>query len=942
MRFAGVRQSWFEVKRVRSSHDFKPRPWLTAIHYVGLLVVVAPPTVAQNRIGPAPTDQQVVWRVADADCNYHLHRHRRETVRDADQPVELIRVTAGNGTHIRLVTALEPVRIVDETELVLPIKADRRRLQLLARVVLPRTKDPDTGAPITILVRGPLYDDVNNWQRLTLNDIPRKRDEAARALRLDLDSKIDVRESYVDLLGLNIYGGLGTTTVRLAAAEVDGQRQATRLPERGEIATKTRNRPNHGSALSSRDEFGDMTVRQVAHVETPPTAANDIHRIRTDGSLFFVDGRPTFIRMIEHQGENFAFLKQLGFNAVRLPRTATDEELALSARHGVWLVCPPPNPNDIRSRTNNFERVIAWDLGDRLATRDFDATVRRVHKLRSQDHLSRRPLLAGVDSDLHAYSDHLDILLHDRAPLGTSLPLPAFGKWLSDRPRLTRPTVIHWAAIQTDPLPTLEQQWGAFRFPSAGHVPIEATQVRHVVFAAVAAGVRGLYFRSRSPLQAEVRGASQNRAATVQLINAELDRIEPWVAGGKPIGTADTDDPNSAAYVLHTARGQLVCVMQTREGGQYVPSPTDSPVTVTIPGVPVAHEVYRLSDAGLKSLTTTRVAGGTRIVLDDFVSPAFVLLTRHPLVVNSVSRRATQRLHEVARLRHHLANDALVRTQTVARELELQGITVPSVEHDLERARSIVRQARTALDANQSPMAADLSRRATAHVADAQRALWTRSTRALPSPVASPLCTQLDTLPWHWHLVRHLPASRGTSDLLKSGDFEGPIKDWQSLEHAPPDVSVQVGLVQGAGYAGGRCLRLRANGVSNAAKQSVMESSLVWVNSPSVTSHAHQIIKIQGVVNVPTDVVGSSDGVMIFDSLGGPELGYRVSKTNGWEPFVLYRAAENRQSVSLTVALTGLGEVLLDNIVITPVVAVTNVHSQPADNGEHPKIPTAP
>ena len=53
---------------------------------------------------------------------------------------------------------------------------------------------------------------------------------------------------------------------------------------------------------------------------------------------------------------------------------------------------------------------------------------------------------------------------------------------------------------------------------------------------------------------------------------------------------------------------------------------------------------------------------------------------------------------------------------------------------------------------------------------------------------------------------------------------------------------------------------------------------------------------------------------MIIDSLGGEPLAERIGETSGWRQFALYRAAPSSGNLTVTFALTGLGEVCIDDV----------------------------
>jgi hypothetical protein len=89
---------------------------------------------------------------------------------------------------------------------------------------------------------------------------------------------------------------------------------------------------------------------------------------------------------------------------------------------------------------------------------------------------------------------------------------------------------------------------------------------------------------------------------------------------------------------------------------------------------------------------------------------------------------------------------------------------------------------------------------------------------------------------------------------------------------------------------------------------------LVWVVSAPVPVRQGQIVQVQGWVQVPQPLVGTSEGLVVFDSLSGWELGERVRLTRGWRPFTLYRAVPSSGELRVTIALTGVGEAWLDDL----------------------------
>ena len=88
--------------------------------------------------------------------------------------------------------------------------------------MIPRTKDPATGQPLTALVSGSGYTQTGSWQQLRLDNVPQQLERQLRVLRAQHGSGVDGHEAYIDRAMLNVYGGPGTTTVLIDDLEVSG------------------------------------------------------------------------------------------------------------------------------------------------------------------------------------------------------------------------------------------------------------------------------------------------------------------------------------------------------------------------------------------------------------------------------------------------------------------------------------------------------------------------------------------------------------------------------------------------------------------------------------------------------------------------------------------------------------------------------------------------
>lgn len=93
------------------------------------------------------------------------------------------------------------------------VRASRPGVQLLARAVLPRERNPEKpGEPLTVVLRGEAYS-VNGtfWQPLEIRRPTRLLKDEQQTLRTRLQHDVNITDAYIDRVILNLYTGPGVT-----------------------------------------------------------------------------------------------------------------------------------------------------------------------------------------------------------------------------------------------------------------------------------------------------------------------------------------------------------------------------------------------------------------------------------------------------------------------------------------------------------------------------------------------------------------------------------------------------------------------------------------------------------------------------------------------------------------------------------------------------------
>jgi len=842
------------------------------------------------------------WRLADADCGARIAAHRRDfQTFHTGQASECLCLIANQGTYAYVVQEVPHSRVIAEWTATLWVKADRTGPQLLARVVLPRSRDPQTGGPINVLLRGDVYDRSGMWQQLGIRGADQLLERQIRVLRSQFGPDVDAREAYVDLLVVNAYGGAGVTNLWIDDLEMLGQVPAARF------------------ASTDRDSSVPGAGGSPAAAEAWSGAPGRGGGPQLNGTVLLVAGRPFFPRAVEYNGESFEWLHSLGFNAVRLPAPPTAVQLREAERLGLWLIAPPPNDGYI---TPGHDRVLTWDLGSRLDAERLELTRQRAAQLRRADLRANRPLIGEAAERLWSYSRELNILLLRRRPLGTSLSVPDYGQWLQTRPAVARAGTPFWAAIQTEPAPELVDQWAALGLGPPPALSVEPEQIRLLTYHAIASGVRGLVFTSRSPLDQQDE-ETQTRARLLQRLNMELTLIEPWVAGGNRASDVESPTPEVRIGCLQTERSQLMIVLEQSATQQYTLGPVSSPsLSLVLPSTATAPQVYCLTQAGLQTLTHRRVPGGIRVTLERYGPVCLVAITQDALAVNHLARTWAENRAAATKLQYQLAAGQMQFVEAVHARLAGQTPAAAPVERWLAQARENLQHCGVLLGGSDYPAAHALAEKAQDRLAQVRRSDWEQAVRDFSSPSSSPCCAGFPPLTLHWEMARRLQAAPvWSANSLAAGDFENlehlRATGWQNISQAGDTVRTWVELSPQSPHGAGTSLRLQATAGDAQTPPKALDSPPLQIVSPPVPVRRGQLLRIRGWVRVPEQITASPDGLLVYDSLGGPELGERFPLTEGWREFAFYRVAPADGGLSLTFALTGLGEAAVDEVSVS-------------------------
>jgi hypothetical protein len=350
-----------------------------------------------------------------------------------------------------------------------------------------------------------------------------------------------------------------------------------------------------------------------------------------------------------------------------------------------------------------------------------------------------------------------------------------------------------------------------------------------------------------------------------------------------------------------------------------IPHP-EAPCSIVVPGVPSSNQVFQLSWSGLQNMTSSRVAGGTRIPLepDDY---GLVVITEDPQVIQALRTQSAQDGPNMLRLERDLAARRVNTISEVGRQLAKTGHTAADADRDAAHAATLVRQADSLLSTRQHEAArrALASARSLAiRAAGAQRAAARN-----PSGIGgSPLAANSDLLAGQVDLQRRLATLFPGENRLYGGDFEsiqGMLEfGWQHAVSPLAGVAARAELVAEAPRHGHYCLQLTAAPIDSFGAPSIAAEPPLWIVSPPVPLEAGEWVEIAGWARLPAAAGENSTRLQIIDSLGGAELALDLDSGPDWQPFQIVRGVPESTALHLTFVLTGYGTAQVDAVMIRP------------------------
>ncbi len=674
----------------------------------------------------------------------------------------------------------------------LAVRSNRIGAQLMARVVLPGHKDPETGQNYFVVTGGnapeSTYRLIDGWQTLFVRDVLEDVRAQVRIGQARLNRAIPLTGAYIDQLVINVQGALGPSEIYLDALSVSPVPEGAILPEAGAGPGMP------GAIAGGRDVAEDPLVTG---------------RLRLEGSQLELDGHPWLFRLADMPGVDPAEIYLSGFHGIVVDvdedpgriQQALDQRLVLMVR------LRPDTPEGMLRQARAFpfaESVAFWSLGRDLGrAHDLEERGGDRERIRYSDRIFRNepgrfrngPAFSGlttgeVAGEWSAYSQTPQnlSLLGVNADGWAAMQDPWDARRFLNQRRLDTALAnqrgLFWTTVEAStPNEVLRAIWGLDVPPAWGYPQVQPEQIRLGYYQAMAAGYRGLIVRG-DPSLMQGDGLGRARLLELTLLNAEVQLLEPLLAHPKasdlrmldvyearprprpageliPFERAPQEvraHPSIRALAVrsHDRRSQLLMITDFAPGAQWQPPQmAASAIKIRVPGTYRNALPYRITLGGLQPLDGKLVPGGLEVTVPDFGPTDLVLVTTDvPFEAKDRGRTFTQRLQDqILGVRARAVELALEQAQvqldwfneTQGRLVTLRNRSVPQAEAIVQRAQETLAEARASYASQDYAEAWAAARRVARPLRLLMREHWEQALRTLTEATDASRRAQPDT-----------------------------------------------------------------------------------------------------------------------------------------------------------------------------------------------------
>lgn len=833
------------------------------------------------------------WRMEGNDCDARVTAQGHL----ADGGVtggacETMTFVAGHGSEALLVYPIEPVRPLDDLIANVSVMSARPGATIGLRVRYPYVRDEESRRPAAVIVYGATYERSGEFASIGVGMIERPLRMKHVAMRRQYGSDADLSDAFIDGVVINAYSGPGKTALRIDELHVHGL-----VPVSEGVVTGNRPRQDVTSARSLRlSEGGErLDVRQSA----------------------FPSG--TVTRILQHNGEPLSWVRSLGFDAVLLAQPPDAAILGEAIRSQMLVYAPPPSsPNP--SIESLLEPVAGWYVGhlDALDYRQVEQTSLTSARLRRWPSRWRRPLVGAPSEAWRNYAPLLDAIIDDLPPRSRGIRGREEVAQMMQTRRQLGDRVQSGVGIMSMPPDSMLRQCESIA--DAIGAPRPESFRWHSMWIQAMRSLEStpsaILFRSSQPLSSGSMLDNQ-RSMALSYVNRVIAMIASWVASSS---TATPPRVVGAPYrctrLTSDATDLLILTTLATRNSEILAGDGET-IEILLTPADANKTMWRMTHFSAERVTPNMTPTGARLQIVSPDASEIIVMSSDPSVGGKLAASATRFARQAALDRWQLASELVRRTRenwslatlTRASSRQTPSNLVMVAEATLADAEPLYRAGDIHASLRMARRADAWALRSEWQLAEALMPDWPRPTSCPPMDLGS---AEIQAV---WHPLMNdqgWGVNRLSSGSLDSRDLVGEHR-WTLGRRMASRAESEVLHINRGTYQGPGALRARVTSITDDALPGGYEGTVIQIRSPAVRVPANQAVRIDAVVKT-IGFGAPHQGLLVYDTIGGQELGVLVRGRSDWTPIRLYRQASEETNVHVMFEVIGAGEATLDEV----------------------------
>lgn len=923
--FQLVRLRFLAVARLITSFFFQIASIPTGVLVICFLILwnFAPSTWAGGPLIDPLDGQPLKWRLVDADGPAEV----RQQWLDADggmerRPCEAMTMVVGHCTRVELEYRIPPARVIEDVRATVAVKSIRQGPRIGLRLRFPRTFDPATRSPKSVVIWGETHGGRDRWEMLSVSPSADQQQNAEMALRSQFGPTVDLRDSYIEAVVLNAFAGAGAYTIRLDELRVDG---LTTIDVNARSAAL-----RNSSAHSMQDGVSNAEIRSGFSPSSPYDRSFNNQPASNFSAVqsAFPAGRIT--RVIEYNGESLQYLKLLGFDAILLSRPPTVELLSQAVEHSVMVYSPPPQSRDFAIEPL-LQAIAGWYLGTSTDERQLQLAASDQQRLASFGTLWQKPFIIAPAEAWDRYAGIATSMVYDMPPYVRGLSGGEEIDLLVDHMRRTGRPVVASIGVGSIPSARLSNQIDALG-GTLGAVSVEDYGWRWIWLQAIRGltiAPKAIIFRSSRSLE-DGTELNSRRSAAMGFVNHWLGVIGPLITASRFRGTLVSSRDDYKLAHLSSEAAELV--IATHNYNPASPNPNvfrfgadkqqDSDALVVRVPVGANNFAWRLTHTSVEQLRILGDSVNREIVIDNPDLVEWIVTSNDPGFGGSIDRYLRNSGDAINRYRWDLVSQSLLRTHQDWRSAAGGGlVNRQAVPNELLKSAAQMLSSVQSQIASRNFGAAMRTTKAVDLMTLRCEAML--AGRLMPAgTVPQSLPTQLAPggVPLQLAWMPSLHDGRWSGNLLAGGELEDSETlvrtGWTYQTRLADQATAAVGVEEFAGENGAGALRIEASGKGARPLAGGYAGTVARVNSSPITFEPGTWVRIQA--RVRTLGFGNpNQGLLVYDSEAGSEIGVLVRGNSPWSTLTIYRIITSSNPLRVTFEGIGGGEAAVDWVTVS-------------------------